>query len=186
MMDDRPKSATETFERRSEADAIKILGDFGAVGGLETLVGNGDDAAVFRSSSSLVFCVDALVEGQDFRRDWATFSDIGWKLGATNLSDLAAMGARPLMGFLSLGLPDDVSEADLEALRQGLEDVWHPHGQIHIAGGDLSRTTGLSGHLSIWLGKCLPKSPCVDAASRIATSSVCLVSWARLRPGFTS
>ena len=119
MMDDRPKSATETFERRSEADAIKILGDFGAVGGLETLVGNGDDAAVFRSSSSLVFCVDALVEGQDFRRDWATFSDIGWKLGATNLSDLAAMGARPLMGFLTLGLPDDVSEADLEALRQG-------------------------------------------------------------------
>ena len=142
MMDDRPKSATETFERRSEADAIKILGDFGAVGGLETLVGNGDDAAVFRSSSSLVFCVDALVEGQDFRRDWATFSDIGWKLGATNLSDLAAMGATPLMGFLTLGLPDDVSEADLEALRQGLEDVWHPHGQIHIAGGDLSRTTG--------------------------------------------
>ena len=48
MMDDRPKSATETFEHRSEADAIKILGDFGAVGGVETLVGNGDDAAVFR------------------------------------------------------------------------------------------------------------------------------------------
>ena len=142
MMDDRPKSATETFEHRSEADAIKILGDFGAVGGLETLVGNGDDAAVFRSSSSLVFCVDALVEGEDFRRSWATFSDIGWKLCATNLSDLAAMGATPLMGFLTLGLPDDVSEADLQALRRGLEDVWCPHGQIHIAGGDLSRTTG--------------------------------------------
>ena len=141
-MDDRPKSATETFKHRSEAKAIEVLGDFDAVPDLDTLVGNGDDAAVFRSDSPLVICVDALVDGQDFRRDWASFEDIGWKLGAINLSDLAAMGARPLTGFLTLGIPNDVGEAELRAFRRGLNEVWRPFGRPHIAGGDLSRTDG--------------------------------------------
>ena len=88
------------------------------------------------------FSVDALVEGRIFVAT-GPLSRISVGSSARPISDLAAMGARPLMGFLTLGLPDDAcQEADLEALRQGLEDVWHPHGQIHIAGGDLSRTTG--------------------------------------------
>ena len=141
MMDDRPKSATEIFEHRSETDAVEILGDFGPVQGLRpwwvTVM-----MPQFSFHGPMVLCVDALVEGQDFRRSWASFEDIGWKLGATNLSDLAAMGATPRMGFLTLGLPNDVTKADLQALRRGLEAVWEPYGTIHIAGGDLSRTDG--------------------------------------------
>ena len=141
-MDDRRNSATETSKRWSESAAVGLLGDFHEISGVETLVGNGDDAAVFRSTHPLVFCVDSLVEGQDFRKEWASFEDVGWKLGAVNLSDLAAMGATPLTGFLSLGVPQDVSESELRALRTGLEGVWAPFGPLHIAGGDLSKTEG--------------------------------------------
>lgn len=142
MMDDRRKSATETYEKWSEAEAIKLLGDFSEIVGAETLVPNGDDAAVFSSNKPLVFCVDSLVEDQDFRLNWATFEDVGWKLGAINLSDLAAMGATPLTGFLSLGVPRHVNAKHLSRLRQGLEAVWRPFGLPHISGGDLSRTDG--------------------------------------------
>ena len=142
MMDDRRKSATETSALWSEADAIRVLGDSTDIEGVETLVPNGDDAAVIASSLPLVFCVDSLVEGQDFRRDWASFEDVGWKLGATNLSDLAAMGASPLTGFLSLGVPNDVGQEHLRQLRAGLEAVWSPFGSPHIVGGDLSKTEG--------------------------------------------
>ena len=142
MMDDRRKSATETFAPWSEADAIKVLGDATDIEGVETLVPNGDDAAVIASTTPLVFCVDSIVEGQDFRRDWASFEDVGWKLGATNLSDLAAMGAAPLTGFLSLGVPSNVGQEELLQLRAGLEAVWCPFGSPHIVGGDLSKTEG--------------------------------------------
>ena len=142
MMDDRRKSATETSERWSEAEAIELLADFSGVEGVKTLVPNGDDAAIISSDKPLVFCVDSLVEGQDFRLDWASFEDIGWKLGAINLSDLAAMGAMPLTGLLSLGVPSHVQPDHLSQLRRGLEAVWHPFGAPHIAGGDLSKTEG--------------------------------------------
>ena len=142
MMDDRRKCATERTSAWGEAQAISLLRDLETPAGLEVIVGNGDDAAVFTNSGASVVCVDSIVEDQDFRRSWATFEDVGWKLGAMNLSDLAAMGARPKTGLLSLGLPSSVVASDIAALKQGLSAVWKPHGQPHLIGGDISRTDG--------------------------------------------
>lgn len=59
-----------------------------------TLVGSGDDSAVIGlSSNQFVVTTDSMVEGRDFRLDLSSGFDIGYKAAATNLSDVAAMGA---------------------------------------------------------------------------------------------
>ena len=60
-----------------------------------TLVGPGDDAAVLAAPDGrFVVTTDMMVHGPDFRLAWSVPYDLGWKAAATNLSDVAAMGAR--------------------------------------------------------------------------------------------
>ena len=60
------------------------------------LLGPGDDAAVLAAPDGrVVLTTDVMVDGPDFRRAWSSPADLGWKAAATNLADVAAMGARP-------------------------------------------------------------------------------------------
>ena len=72
-------------------------------------IGIGDDAAVLRArpGEDLVVSADTLVEDVHFR--WATQSAsvLGQRALAVNLSDLAAMGARPIGFTLALSAPED-------------------------------------------------------------------------------
>ena len=73
-------------------------------------VGIGDDAAVVEPMRGRldVVTTDAMVEGVHFDRAFGTPADLGHKALAINLSDLAAMGAEPRIGVLSLVLPPDL------------------------------------------------------------------------------
>ncbi|MCH2277683.1 MAG: AIR synthase related protein, partial [Vicinamibacterales bacterium] len=73
-------------------------------------VGIGDDAAVGEPMRGRldVVTTDAMVEGVHFDRAFGTPADLGHKALAINLSDLAAMGAEPRIGVLSLVLPPDL------------------------------------------------------------------------------
>src|SRR4051812_1947125 len=74
------------------------------------LIGPGDDAAAVRLKPGyvLVATTDTMVEGIHFERRWHPPFDLGWKLLAINLSDLAAMGTvTPLGGLLTVSLPGD-------------------------------------------------------------------------------
>src|SRR5512139_4203447 len=75
-------------------------------------VGPGDDAAVLALApgEELVATVDAVVEGVHFDAR-STPADAGWKALAVNLSDLAAMGARPRYALVALGLPAGTPDA---------------------------------------------------------------------------
>jgi thiamine-monophosphate kinase len=104
----------------------------------QTLLGGGDDAALVVPSPGHVLAVstDMLVEGTHFvagtdpRR-------LGHKTLAVNLSDLAAMGARPRWAFLALALPQ-VDEAWLAAFSAGFLALALAH-RIDLAGGDTTR-----------------------------------------------
>lgn len=88
-----------------------------------------DDAAVL---GDRVFTHDVIVEGLHFRSDDPP-GDIGWKLAAVNLSDLAAKGAEPvacLMGY-SLSGDDGWDAAFLDGLGEALERYTMP-----LIGGD--------------------------------------------------
>ncbi|MGH2898907.1 MAG: thiamine-phosphate kinase, partial [Solirubrobacteraceae bacterium] len=85
-------------------------------------LGIGDDAAVLRARprDELVFTTDALVEDVHFRWRTSDARSLGEKSLAVNLSDAAAMGAKPLGCLLTLGVPEDVSSERLAGFFDGL------------------------------------------------------------------
>jgi thiamine-monophosphate kinase len=99
-------------------------------------VGIGDDAAVVVSPGRLAVTTDVLLEDHDFRRD-ADPRRLGRKALNVNLSDLAAMGARPLWAVLALGLPKKIGTDWLDALAGGVKEAAAEHG-VAVVGGDLS------------------------------------------------
>src|SRR5207245_875302 len=69
--------------------------------------GIGDDAAVIRQAPDrdLIITTDLLVEGIDFHREATPPRLLGHKALAVSLSDIAAMGARPVWSLISFGIP---------------------------------------------------------------------------------
>ncbi len=106
--------------------------------------GIGDDAAVLRSGrsgSAWAVTTDMLVEDVDFLRNWLTPAQLGYKCLAVNLSDLAAMGARPLFFTIALGLPGSIRKRWIEAFYRGVSLLAKQEGAVLI-GGDLSASPG--------------------------------------------
>jgi thiamine-monophosphate kinase len=101
----------------------------------------GDDAAVWQASRShrSVITTDALVEGVHFRLDTMSLEDAGWRAMASNLSDLAAMGSRPVLVTVALGIPPAASEAAVLELYRGMLAVATAH-RCAVAGGDITRS----------------------------------------------
>ena len=101
-------------------------------------VGVGDDAAVLvpAPGHELVLAVDMMVEGRHFLAGTDP-AGLGHKILAVNLSDLAAMGARPRWALLAGALPDD-DDAWLAAFARGLFALADAHG-VALVGGDTTR-----------------------------------------------
>lgn len=102
-----------------------------------TVVGVGDDAAVLEPAGGLeLFTCDAFVEGVHFRRDFATFAEIGAKCMVANVSDVAAMGGFPTKATVALCVPPDMTAADVDQVYAGMLDVCRRYG-AEIVGGDV-------------------------------------------------
>jgi thiamine-monophosphate kinase len=108
------------------------------------VLGVGDDAAVLAPprGERLVATVDEVVEGVHFDRRF-TPGDIGWKALAVNLSDLAAMGARPLWGLLALAFPREEPPARILGVARGIAACARRFG-LAVVGGNVSRAPALS------------------------------------------
>lgn len=102
------------------------------------LLGIGDDCALIAAGEEGVLAVstDMLVAGRHFFDDVEPEA-LGHKALAVNLSDLAAMGARPLGFTLALALPG-ADEAWLGAFARGLFALADAHG-CELVGGDTTR-----------------------------------------------
>jgi thiamine-monophosphate kinase len=100
----------------------------------DVAVGPGDDAAVLRlGAGGLVATTDAVVHGRDWRDDWSTGMDVGAKVAAQNLADVAAMGARPVALLVTLVMAASTEVAWVLDLARGLAT-----GACPVVGGDLS------------------------------------------------
>lgn len=106
-------------------------------------VGPGDDAAVVRLAhgTALVVTSDLVSDGVDFELGRVSPRRIGHKALAVNLSDLAAMAARPVTAIVSLLLPREGADKLARELYEGILPLAAAHG-ISIAGGDTNTWDG--------------------------------------------
>ena len=104
-------------------------------------VGPGDDAAILEQEPRTleVLTTDAFVEHVHFDRRFCPLDAVGYKALAINLSDLAAMGAKPRAALLSLMLPGELTMGDLDNLLNGLLSLAN-RSKIAIVGGNISRS----------------------------------------------
>jgi thiamine-monophosphate kinase len=129
---------------------MRSLGEFASIEAfvgefprLRAPFGPGDDAAVWPASrGALCLTTDAVVEGVHFRRSDGPLEDVGHKALAVNLSDLAAMGARPRWFLCALAAPG-LSRAEARALGRGMAALARRYG-IQLVGGNVTRASELS------------------------------------------
>jgi thiamine-monophosphate kinase len=80
-----------------------------------------------------------MIEGHDFRLDWSTGFDLGWKAVATNVSDVAAMGARPTSLVVAIAVPGSTPITFLEDFADGLKAACEALAPgCGVVGGDLA------------------------------------------------
>jgi thiamine-monophosphate kinase len=101
-------------------------------------LGVGDDAALIvpTPGCELAFSTDMLVAGRHFHAD-VDVARLGHKTLAVNLSDMAAMGARPRFALLACALPDN-DPAWLAAFAQGFFALADRY-EVELIGGDTTR-----------------------------------------------
>ena len=106
-------------------------------------LGVGDDSAVLTppANQQLVICTDTLVAGRHFPLDTDPHA-IGWKSVAVNLSDIAAMGAKPHSILLALSLAD-IEHDWLKGFSQGLYACCDQFG-VSLIGGDTTQSPHLT------------------------------------------
>lgn len=105
-----------------------------------TLIGPGDDAAVISvSDSRVVITTDTMVQDHDFRLEWSSGFDIGYKAVTSNVADLVAMGAAPRALTVALVVTKETPQAWLEDFASGLQSACDRHApECQIVGGDLA------------------------------------------------
>ncbi|WP_456406354.1 thiamine-phosphate kinase [Thiolapillus sp.] len=117
--------------------------------GQDVLLGVGDDCALLQppTGHQLAMTMDTLIAGRHFFPDVDPVA-LGHKSLAVNLSDLAAMGAKPAWALLSLSMPE-IDDDWLQGFVQGFQDLAGRFGVKLVGGdtcqGDLSITLQLSG-----------------------------------------
>jgi len=109
-------------------------------------LGIGDDCAILRPprGHELLVTTDFTLEGRHFRRDLHPPESVGHRTLARGLSDLAAMGARPLAAFLSLALPTEMLSTRagrvwVERFFAGLRSL-ADRNAVPLAGGDTAES----------------------------------------------
>ena len=105
-------------------------------------LGPGDDAALVRvGGGECVVTVDLLTDGVDFRLGIDAPRRIGRKALAVNLSDLAAMAARPVAAFPAVALPRNGGAEIARELLSGMLPLADDF-QVALAGGDTNSWDG--------------------------------------------
>lgn len=143
------KAKSEMYGERALIAALRRqVSARGVRGAGELRLGIGDDAAIVRvrAGEELVVTTDFSLEGVHFRRDWHAPEAVGHRCLARGLSDVAAMGARPVAAFLSMAVPRELTVARrgkswVERFFEGLLTLAELH-ECALAGGDTAEARG--------------------------------------------
>lgn len=129
---------------------LKDLGEFALIKQIAPLFkslippgveGIGNDCAVipYGENRSLLITTDLMVETTHFIKNQISPEDLGYKILAVNLSDIRAMGGKPLWAFLSFALPVDTPMKWINAFMSGFRGLAEQTGVL-LLGGDTTRS----------------------------------------------
>ncbi|MBA4392313.1 MAG: thiamine-phosphate kinase [Desulfobacca sp.] len=135
------------------AERVSDIGEFGLIGRINDLLtgegvrsegvilGIGDDTASFlpRPCFEMLVTCDSLVEGRHYLPGSISPFDLGRRAMTQNISDIGAMGGRPLYALVSLGLKAEVLVQDIEEMYRGFLKELNPW-DASIIGGNLTKT----------------------------------------------
>lgn len=104
------------------------------------IVGLGDDTAVLDiNGTKLVLTIDTQLEDAHFRRRWMPPFELGWKSVAVSVSDVVAMGGKPIAALLGIGLTGEEPVAFVDEFYEGAIALCQSTG-ILLLGGDTVRS----------------------------------------------
>lgn len=133
-------------------ETVKDVGEFGLIDRIAkdliyrpelVVIGSGDDGAVYRVPAGYdqVISTDTMVEGIHFIKKTMRPSDVGYKLCASNFSDMAAMGADAIGFVISAALPEDLPVSWVESLYEGIHACCSSY-RVNLLGGDVTGSPG--------------------------------------------
>jgi thiamine-monophosphate kinase len=134
-------------------ERVSDIGEFGLIRRINDLVnregirservtlGIGDDTAAFlpRPGYELLITCDCIVEGRHYLPDYIRPLDLGRRAMVVNISDIGAMGGKPLYALVSLGLKAEISVQDIEEIYRGFLLELNPFG-ASIVGGNITKS----------------------------------------------
>ena len=128
---------------------MRMYGEFDFIGDIRDMFakvpkngfeGIGDDCAVLSmGDEALLFTSDMLNEGVHFLTDKSTAYQIGYKSLMVNISDVAAMGAKPVATLLSLALPEERFGEWSKSFMEGYYEASKKYG-VKLVGGDTTKS----------------------------------------------
>ncbi len=169
------------FENKS-LTSLETFGEFGLIDRLtkdiklknkSTLLGIGDDATILSETQRVqVVSTDVLVEGVHFDMHYSPLKHVGYKAIASNLSDIAAMNARPEQVLVGIAISSKYSVEAIDELYNGMKLCCERYG-VDIVGGDT--TSSINGlFISITVIGYAPKEKIVKRSTAKENELICV------------
>lgn len=110
----------------------------------EIVVPNGDDTLVLKHDSEkfLLLTVDTGLENVHFTTRILSYKEIGYRVCAGALSDIAAMGGTPLTILIDLEIPPYLEEYEIISIYEGIEELQKNY-NFSIGGGNIVKGSRL-------------------------------------------
>jgi thiamine-monophosphate kinase len=104
-----------------------------------------DDCAILKGKNDkdILVTTDGLFEGVHFKMEWTSPKTIGRKALSVNISDIAAMGGKPLYYLVTVGIPEGFPSKDVEAIFEGMNQIASNFRMILIGGDTCASKSGL-------------------------------------------
>ncbi|HEY8821784.1 MAG TPA: thiamine-phosphate kinase [Dermatophilaceae bacterium] len=166
MFNARPDAAGPTLADIGEDELLSTIFPL-LPDGPGVLIGPGDDTAFLSArDGSVLATTDAMVRGRDWLDEWSSGADVGAKMVAQNLADIAAMGGVPTALLVTIIADPRTSLAWVRDFTEGLAQAASSAG-VPVVGGDLSSApAGVLVVSATALGECQGRAPVLRSGAR--------------------
>jgi thiamine-monophosphate kinase len=117
----------------------------------ENITGIGDDCAVYKITQDRygIFSTDISIENRHFNLKYTSLFNVGYRSMTANISDIYAMGGKPILALVAIGVPKKFTQEMISELYDGIATCAVKY-KTYIAGGDTSKSESLIVNISIY------------------------------------